>query len=382
MKKGIMTLIVVMLVLTACSEAAVEGVTLTKENYDALIATQLEAQTEIEGLKSEVEYLEKRLEDLTGKPVDGTSSTTESQASQASTESTESSESTETTTQVEEAGPSDQGETLEEGAYSSAEISAMTLSLYEDDYGYYGYENASGEIIIEADFDTATAFVDGLARVTSAGKKGTINSGGLISWTSVDTYSSQEVKPRNDVTEDSSFGKFLSDYREALENRDQAYVKAHTHPNVKISFGGHSGWDGLVSYWSLADGSEGFYRMMKTTLQYGAVDTSGGQGNSYSAPYVFTDFPDDLDPYTFGVVVGSGVNLRTRPTTDAEIIGKASYEVLKVIEPETDDWVKVQLADGTRAYIYGTYLWSPIGYRAKFTKVDNTWLLESFVKGD
>ena len=368
MKRVIGILVVVVLLITGCSSPTEEGITLTKENYDLLMTYKIDNDR----LISEVEYLEKRLEDMTGKSLTTNTSTTEVEETTPETPE-------EDTVALEDA--LEEPEVLEEG-YTEDEISGMVLSLYKDDYGIYGYKNGSGEVIIEADFDTATEMINGLASVTSGGKSGTISGSGIINWDQIETYTATKVTPRNDVTEDSSFGQFLTEYRKALEDMDEAYIKSHTHPNVKISFGGHSGWDGLVDYWSLDDGSDAFYKMMATTLKYGAVDTSGGQGNAFMAPYVFTDFPATFDAFTYSVVIGSGVNIRTRPTTSAEIVTTSSYEVLKVLEEEKDGWVKVQLPDGSRAYIYGTYLWSPIGYRAEFTKVDNAWLLEFFVKGD
>lgn len=374
MKKILGLMMIVLLLISGCGSSTEEGITLTKENYDAL----MEAKIENNRMKGEIEYLEKRLDDMTGKgstESSDTSTTTESPTS----DGTDTGAATEEP--LEEMDEEEEDENTESG-YTEDEIAAMTLKLYQDDYGFYGYKNAADEVIVEADFDTATGFSNGLATVTSGGKSGTVSTSGVINWTQIDTYKAAVVKPRNDIDEESSFGKFIEEYRQALLNRDEAYIKAHTHPNVKISFGGHSGWDGLVDYWSIDDGSEAFYKMMNTTLKYGAVDSSGGQGNAYMAPYVFTDFPEDMDAFTYSVVVGSGVNIRMRPSTESEIVTTATYEVFKVLEQEKDGWVKIQLPDGTRAYVYGTYLWSPIGYRAEFTKVDNTWLLQFFVTGD
>lgn len=366
MKKSISILIVVMLVISGCGTQQQEGITLTKEIYDEL----MDAKIENDRLKNEIDYLEQRIEDLTGQPVisDGDEEVTE-----ATNAPEESETSAEATTQVE---PGD-----DEG-YTEEEIAQMTLVPFQDSYGYYGYKNGDGEIIIEAQFDTATTYASGSASVTNGGKRGTINTKGVISWSTSDTYKKTILSPRNDVEEGSDFADFLEAYRQALDERDEAFIKAHTHPNVKISFGGHSGWSGLVDYWKLDEGDDGFYKMMKTTLSLGAVDTSGGLGNAYTSPYVFTDFPDDFDAFTYSACIGSDVNVRTRPSTESDVITQVSYEVLKVLEPEADGWVKIQLPDGTRAYIYGSFLWSPINYRASFTKVDNTWLLDFFVKGD
>ena len=275
MKRISVMVMVILLIVSGCSSPVEEGITLTKENYDAL----MEAKIENDRLKSEVEFLEKRLEDMTGKsPTDSTPTTEVSEGSTSNaTETDESAEETqEETDEVVE-------ETSESG-FTEDEIAAMVLSLYQDDYGFYGYKNATGDIIIEADFDTATGFSNGIASITAGGKTGTVSRSGVIDWTQVETYETATVKPRNDIEEDSSFGKFIEAYKEALVNEDEAYIKTHTHPNVKISFGGHSGWDGLVDYWSIDEGSNAFYKMMNTTLKYGAVDSSGGQGNAFITP--------------------------------------------------------------------------------------------------
>lgn len=366
MKKITALVLTTVFVLTACGGGGQQGITLTKEMYDELIGYKIENDR----LRSEINYLEQRVADLSGEPITSESGT--KPAAQTTTTAAE------TTTKAPEttAAEADEG-------YSGEEIAAMTLTLFQDSYGYYGYKNDGGEVIIPAQFDSATTFADGVAKVTNGGKVGTINRQGVITWSSTDSYKKATVKPRNDVAEGSDFAKFLTTYRQALEERDEAYVKAHTHPNVKISFGGASGWDGLVNYWSLDEGSDAFYKMMKTTLKFGAVDSSGGLGNSYTAPYVFTDFPAAYDAYTHTVVTGANVNVRTRPSVEAsEVITKVSHEVLKVLDSDKDGWTKVQLPDGTRAYISSNYVWSPIGYRARFTKVDGTWLLEFFVKGD
>lgn len=367
MKKIIPMLLMVLLMFSGCGQdtPAKEGITISKVVYDELMS----AKNENDMLKDEIAMLQSKLETMTGEPVAKEETEVELPSDEVLDENVTVAEEGTTTT-------------ASESAFTSEAISTMTLVPFKDNYGIYGFKNTQGDVVIDASFDLASAFSNGIATVTSGGKEGTINKSGEIQWNKVETYTEAVVKPQNDVKEGSSFAKFLEEYRKALTNKDEAYVKAHTHPNVKISFGGHSGWDDLVSYWKLDEGSDGFYKMMKTTLTYGAVDTSGGLGNAYTVPYYFQNFPSDYDAFTYSVCVGEGVNLRSRPTTESEVIGTASYSVLKVLAPEKDGWIKVMMPSGDRAYIHADYLKSPIGYRATFTKVDNTWLLDFFVKGD
>ncbi len=372
MKKYIVVLITCLLIISGCSKDEVQGVTLSRDAYDELVA----AKNERDQLQEENEALRVKLQAFTGTEsvIDNTDESTDgSIVDEAGDKSENVLSETPEATVTEEAN--------EDPVLDSTPL-ASAFYLYQDEYGFYGYKNQEGEIVIEADYDTAAEFADGAATVTSGGKTGILTSDGKVNWLAVDTYETVTVKPHDDIEKGSDFGDFIGEYMDALTNGDEAYIKAHTHPNAKISFGGHSGWSGLVDYWSLDEGSEAFYKMMKTTLSYGAVDTSGGMGNEFTSPYMFTDFPSDFDATQYSVVTGSGVNIRKRPTTESDAFEQATYEVLKVLAPEEDGWVKVQMQDGSIGYIYSQYIWSPLYYRASFTKVDGTWLLESFVKGD
>ncbi len=318
MKKLISVLLALVLILSGCGQEEPEGVLISNEAYEEFMA----AKQENDQLKNEIDYLEARLEDFINKEATSNDTST----------------STETTTET-----------------SSDNTTSDTTS---DDKTEDNKE--------EAKDDTETSTEEESFEVTS------------------ETYNVVKIEPRNDVKEGSSFAKFLDEYREALQARDEAYVKAHTHPNVKISFGGHSGWDGLVSYWDLDEGSEGFYKMMNTTLKYGIVDTSGGQGNQYTGPYYFVDWPEEFDAFEYYAVIGANVNVRSKPSTDGEVVRQVTYEVVRVADndDDSDGWYKVELPEGREGYIYATYVKSPIHYRASFTKVDDTWLLDFFVKGD
>ncbi len=56
----------------------------------------------------------------------------------------------------------------------------------------------------------------------------------------------------------------------------------------------------------------------------------------------------------------TNLNIRSTPSTDGEIVGKAAHdEVVTLVEKTDDSWWKVRTADGEEGYAYAQYL-SPL----------------------
>ena len=53
----------------------------------------------------------------------------------------------------------------------------------------------------------------------------------------------------------------------------------------------------------------------------------------------------------------TNLNIRSTPTTDGEIVGKAAHdEVVTLVEKTDDSWWKVKTKDGDEGYAYAQYL--------------------------
>ena len=53
----------------------------------------------------------------------------------------------------------------------------------------------------------------------------------------------------------------------------------------------------------------------------------------------------------------TNLNIRSTPTTDGAIVGKAAHnEVVTLVEKTDDSWWKVKTADGEEGYAYAQYL--------------------------
>lgn len=352
MKKIIVVLLIVMIIISGCDKEGKEkDILITREEYDELLA----AKVENDKLKLDIDYLESKLD----------ANVIENQVGAGDTDIV--------------------GIDLEESDsidITAEEIEKLDLIPFQGEYGLYGYKDQTGRVIISANFDQASNYNGNKAEIRYGGKTGTIDKAGRLTWIKAETYKEAVLEPVNDMKEGSEFAIFIAEFKKALKTEDEEYIKSHIHPDIQISSDGHIGWSGLASYWSLDESDTAFYRVLNSTLKYGLVNMSEGNAEIYIAPYVFWNFPDDYDNLTFSVCVGSGVNVRNKPTTDSKILTQLTYNIVKVLGEE-NNWTKIQMPNGDRGYVSSTYIRSPIGYRARFIKKnEGEWYLDLFMKGE
>jgi hypothetical protein len=198
--------------------------------------------------------------------------------------------------------------------------------------------------------------------------------------------------PVDQATDDPAFITFRGRLLAALATRDTAAVLAAFAPDARLSFGDDlPGPDGVRRMWL------GPRRAVRPTL-WEALTTVLGMGSVrdpanasfVSAPYVYNGWPEDVDPFSHGAIVGENVRVRSAPGLAGDVIATLSYAVLPVeawgsqsaTDAVPEGWAQVRLADGRTGFVSSAYLRSPIDYRAGFEKQAGGWRIVFFLAGD
>lgn len=204
------------------------------------------------------------------------------------------------------------------------------------------------------------------------------------------------IPPQTKIT-DPSLKVFITKLKTAVKNHDEDFIIAHLSETVQCSFGGEYGVKDFENIY-LGEHIKEFWGTMKEIVNQGG-DYSGE--NSYSFPYVYTNWPDEYDAFEYHAITGSNVNVRDKPNLKtSKVVGKLTYDIVKVdwdksepidgdIDPEEKDWVGdrkwyyVKQAEGTiEGYVYWDYVYSPIGFRLGLTKEEGNWVISYFIAGD
>ena len=187
------------------------------------------------------------------------------------------------------------------------------------------------------------------------------------------------VVPRDEADQRPDFAEFREQLRQAVTRRDADAVIAVLHPQIKVGFDGSDGPDAFKER-HLKNPEEDFWK------EFGAVLSMGGRfaPNEFTAPYTFTDFPNDLDAFECMVVTGRDVLLRAAPRSTARIVARLDHHVVQVFFDDATNgaWRRVETADTRVGYISSRYLRSPIDYRASFRFENGRWWLVMYLAGD
>ncbi len=196
------------------------------------------------------------------------------------------------------------------------------------------------------------------------------------------------VRPVDEGAKDKSFSAFRAKLIEAVNNHDKKYVLGVLDQNIKSSFGGDNGISDFKQLWEIDNSKSKLWEELLTALTNGGVFLDK---NTFTAPYTFKTFPEDLGAFEHQVIFGNNVNLRAKPDLSAEIISQLSYNVVKVdlensvgkkSEEQNYSWLKVETLGGKKGFVSAEYVRSPIDYRAIFTKENGKWKMTAFVAGD
>ena len=159
-------------------------------------------------------------------------------------------------------------------------------------------------------------------------------------------------------------------------------------PKITNSFGGEGGIDEFREPWKLNEPGTLVWKPLEQVLVLGGSFIRSGH---FCAPYVFSRFPEGLDPFAHDVIVKNAAMVRAFPSADSSVVDVLSYHVVKTDryqgskqgpQRRVPGWVEVSTPSGKTGFVAEGDIRSPTDYRACFVKKSGTWLMDVFVTGD
>ena len=199
-----------------------------------------------------------------------------------------------------------------------------------------------------------------------------------------------KLYPTDDASQNPSFESFRKELLHAIEQKDVAFIKEHLDENIKYSFGINDKVSGFLKEWKLdtePNRSQFWHELNQVLLLGGTFNDN--EKTIFTAPYIFTEFPEDLDAFQHHAVIDKNVLVYSDSDINSDIDGELNYSIVKITERdvkpingEADLWIKIETLSGNTGYILNKYARSPIHYRASFRYLEDTWKLMFFVAGD
>lgn len=198
--------------------------------------------------------------------------------------------------------------------------------------------------------------------------------------------------PVDEAPLDTGFYVFREQLRRAIERKEVFALLDATAKDISVSFGEESGFDDFVSLWGLDSKQPDTLRIWALL---GRLLSEGGtfsdNRTAFTAPYYFSTWPSQYEPFDYGAICGAGVRLRDKPSLNSRILKTISYDIVTILEEsqeeeiggETYPWVRVELLSGTQGYVFGKFVGDPVGYRVGFEKKEgDRWRMSFLLAGD
>ena len=171
--------------------------------------------------------------------------------------------------------------------------------------------------------------------------------------------------------------------------RDAKYILSIVDRDIKNSFGGNDGIEEFKKRWKINGSKSEFWDEFLPVITNGGKFIKEGTNKLFFAPYSFNSFPDDLDAFSYSVIFGNNVNLRSKADAVSPVVSSLSYNIVEIVEAVKEKenaekvlWYEVKTLGGKRGFVKAEFVRSPIDYRAGFEKKNGKWKMTAFIAGD
>jgi hypothetical protein len=187
--------------------------------------------------------------------------------------------------------------------------------------------------------------------------------------------------PIDEGAHDPSFATYRQQLIAAIDKRNAAELLPLADDHIRTTFGG--GGDRAAFERQLQKSESPLWNELSQAVRLGgSFKGPAGTDRSFWAPYVYANWPEEIDAFTHVAAIRADVALRDHPSADGEVLRSLDWSILEVIDSKDPAWRHVRTSDKTSGWVSASDVRSPIGYRAGFNQIAGQWKMTAFVAGD
>ena len=192
------------------------------------------------------------------------------------------------------------------------------------------------------------------------------------------TAAAGRLCPVDEGPRDATFLAFREALKDAVNRKDEARLLELVDPAIRTNFGGGGGHDDFRNQWKTSSPDSERWRELTQIITLGGTFKE----TSFWAPYVYSAWPDAVDPFEHVAAIRAGVPIRSEASQQASVVTEVDWEILRVLPGTNAAWKHVKTSGGQEGWALASDVRSPIGYRAGFSKRSGAWKMEALVAGD
>ena len=204
------------------------------------------------------------------------------------------------------------------------------------------------------------------------------------------SFAAEDIRllPEDEAGRDLSLLAFREQLKTVIEKKDAQALVDMLDKNVSISARSRGSKKKFLKFWLPEVKNSELWPTLAAIVDMGGGFVRSERGVKFCAPYVFTNFPAELDIYAHGVVTQDNVPLKAGPSVTAPVKDHLSYHIVAVEDwrstPDlnTPDvrWLKVKTLGGKEGYVDYRLIRSPSDYSLCFLQRPKTgWKIISLI---
>jgi hypothetical protein len=195
--------------------------------------------------------------------------------------------------------------------------------------------------------------------------------------------SARRFEPVNEIARDSALRNYVDQLSRIVAGKNELALLGEMEPTFRVEFNRGKGPVAFRKYWKPDLPQSGVWKVLARLFAMGGTFYSP---SLYAIPYVYTQFPTDLDPFEYVAALKDKVPVRSGASSDDTVIGTISCELVRVspklkppVRLDSTPWIQVITSASAAGFVASDDVYSPAGHRVFFEKRRGRWRWISLV---
>lgn len=186
----------------------------------------------------------------------------------------------------------------------------------------------------------------------------------------------RRLSPPGDVTQDPALNALITRIRQRAEARDARSLEALMLPDFRVEFDAGKGPLAFRRHWRSEQPGSLLWAVLPKLI---SLPGSYYSPTLFALPFVYTDFPTDLDPLAHVVALSENVALYAKPEPGSPRVATLDHAIIPLVTPLRPPaiirvpFLEVVHPQAGQCFVAGSDVYSPAGHRMFFEKRKGQW---------
>jgi len=204
-----------------------------------------------------------------------------------------------------------------------------------------------------------------------------------LGWQFFRSGSARKLVPPSESVTDPQLSQLLKQMQGIVLRRDATVLTSLMDKIFRVEWDRGQGPLAFQKFWRPEDPETELWKVMTRLL---AMRGTFYSPTLFAIPYVYTQFPIDLNPWNHIVALQQKVVVWARPNDQASKVSTLSFDIVPTAEElrppvviDRRQWLRVLTPEQGEGYVASSEIWSPVAHRVFFEKRNGTWKWISLV---